>query len=54
MAASTPVAAADVRTFARENGIVVGSRGQFSRELIAKFNEGKRGNARYIKPSERK
>lgn len=53
--AATPVAtAADVRAFARSNGIEVGTRGQFSRELIAKFNEGKRGNARYVKPSERK
>lgn len=54
MAAKTePATAADVRAFAREQGIDVGTRGQLSRELIAEFNKGKRGNARYVKPSER-
>jgi hypothetical protein len=54
MADSKTASAADVRAWARENGVEVGTRGQFSREVIASFNAGKRGNARYVKPSERK
>jgi hypothetical protein len=54
MAASPVATAADVRAFARAQGVDVGTRGQLSRELIDSFNQGKRGNARYVKPSERK
>lgn len=45
--------AADVRAFARKNGLQVGARGQFSREVIDRFNKGKRAENRYVKPSER-
>lgn len=45
--------AQDVRAFARANGLNVGARGQFSREVIERFNKGKRAENRYVKPSER-
>ncbi len=45
--------AAEVREFARSNGLTVGARGQFSREVIDRFNKGKRAENRYVKPSER-
>lgn len=44
---------AEVREFARANGLQVGRRGQFSREVIARFNKGKRAEKRYVRPSER-
>lgn len=39
--------AADVREWAREKGIEVGRRGRLSAELVADFNKGRRGAARY-------
>jgi hypothetical protein len=48
-----PASPNEVREFARANGLPVGSRGQFSREVIAAFNKGKRAEKRYVKPSER-
>lgn len=43
----------DVREFARANGLQVGARGQFSREVIDAYNKGKRAENRYVKPAER-
>lgn len=44
MAAVTP---AQVRAFARENGLAVGTRGKFSAEVIEAYNAGKRKEHRY-------
>lgn len=44
----------EVREFARANGLSVGSRGQFSQEVIDAFNKGKRAEKRYVKPSQAK
>lgn len=42
MAASTPVTAAEVRTWANDNGYVVGVRGYLSSEVVKAFNKGRR------------
>jgi len=39
---------AQVRSFARDAGLPVGSRGLFSAEVIAEFNKGRRKEQRYI------
>lgn len=48
--AKTPVNANEVREWAREQGITVGTRGRLSEELIAKFNRSKRGRKVYADP----
>ena len=39
--------AADVRSWANENGHEVGARGRIPATVIAEFNKGRRGNARF-------
>lgn len=43
----TAVKPSEVRAFAKEHGIPVGSKGRFNADLIAQFNKGKRGPHRY-------
>jgi len=49
MATATKAAAtaADVRAWANENGHTVGVRGRIPAPIIAEFNKGKRGKARF-------
>lgn len=42
--------AAEVRAFALANGLSVGTRGRFSKEVVEAFNAGKRGAQRYNGP----
>jgi hypothetical protein len=43
----TSVKPSEVRAFAKEHNIPVGSKGRFNADLIAAFNKGKRGPKRY-------
>ena len=43
----TAVKPSEVRTFARENGLTVGTRGKFSDEVTKRFNKGRKGPKRY-------
>lgn len=47
MARVTRATAAEVRAFAKENGIEVGSRGRFSAALVKQFNKGRKPAAQY-------
>lgn len=51
MAETKYATAADVRAWARENNIEVGTRGQLKPAVIADFNKGRR--VKYVLPSER-
>lgn len=51
--AAKNVEGAEVREWAREKGITVGSRGRLSAELIDQFRKAKRGRKVYVEPRQR-